>query len=115
MRTLSGGNQQKVALAKWVETRPRVFLLDEPTRGIDIGAKQEVYELIDRWAADGRPDWRNPWRRKGCRARYDPEMAENGDRAGAAIARARTASITPRLVAVRRTISISSHGDSGCP
>jgi ABC-type sugar transport system ATPase subunit len=53
IQNLSGGNQQKVLLAKWVETRPRVFLLDEPTRGIDIGAKHEVYELIRQWTAEG--------------------------------------------------------------
>jgi ribose transport system ATP-binding protein len=50
---LSGGNQQKVALAKCLLTRPRVLLLDEPTRGIDIGAKVEIYGLISRLAQEG--------------------------------------------------------------
>ncbi len=47
VRSLSGGNQQKVVLAKWLATNPRVLLLDEPTRGIDINAKKEIYALID--------------------------------------------------------------------
>jgi len=50
---LSGGNQQKVALGKWLALRPRVLLLDEPTRGIDIGAKQEIYRLMETLAGQG--------------------------------------------------------------
>jgi len=51
--TLSGGNQQKVVLAKWLLTKPRVLFLDEPTRGIDVGAKQEIYSEINRLAKSG--------------------------------------------------------------
>ncbi len=51
--SLSGGNQQKVVLAKWLATEPEVLILDEPTRGIDIGTKFELYGLIDRLAAGG--------------------------------------------------------------
>jgi ABC-type sugar transport system ATPase subunit len=50
---LSGGNQQKVVLAKWLALKPRVLILDEPTRGIDVGAKAEVHGLIDRLAHEG--------------------------------------------------------------
>lgn len=53
VQLLSGGNQQKVVLGKWLALRPRVLLLDEPTRGIDVGAKQEIYKLIEELAADG--------------------------------------------------------------
>ena len=51
--TLSGGNQQKVVLAKWLLTNPKVLFLDEPTRGIDVGAKQEIYAQISRLASEG--------------------------------------------------------------
>ncbi|MEI7820806.1 MAG: sugar ABC transporter ATP-binding protein [Verrucomicrobiota bacterium] len=50
---LSGGNQQKVVLGKWLALKPRVLLLDEPTRGIDIGAKQEIYRLMEQLAEEG--------------------------------------------------------------
>src|SRR5271157_1582169 len=51
--SLSGGNQQKVVIGKWLPTEPRVLLLDEPTRGIDVGAKQEIYQLVFQLAARG--------------------------------------------------------------
>ncbi|WP_432976395.1 sugar ABC transporter ATP-binding protein [Dactylosporangium sp. CA-233914] len=51
--TLSGGNQQKVVLAKWLATRPRVLIVDEPTRGIDVGTKAEVHRLLSRLAQEG--------------------------------------------------------------
>jgi ribose transport system ATP-binding protein len=47
VKTLSGGNQQKVVLAKWILNEPKVFILDEPTRGIDVGAKYEIYRLVN--------------------------------------------------------------------
>ena len=50
---LSGGNQQKVVFGKWLCTHPRVLLLDEPTRGVDVGAKREIYALMDRLAGEG--------------------------------------------------------------
>ena len=53
IRNLSGGNQQKVLLARWLATQPALIILDEPTRGIDIGAKQEIEQLIAKLRADG--------------------------------------------------------------
>jgi ABC-type sugar transport system ATPase subunit len=52
-RELSGGNQQKIVLAKWLSTSPRILILDEPTRGIDIGTKAEVHRLMSELAAQG--------------------------------------------------------------
>jgi rhamnose transport system ATP-binding protein len=53
MESLSGGNQQKVVLAKWLETQPRVLILDEPTKGIDVGAKDEIHQRIGELVAQG--------------------------------------------------------------
>lgn len=53
INNLSGGNQQKVVLAKWLATQPEILILDEPTRGVDVGAKAEIYTIIDKLANDG--------------------------------------------------------------
>ena len=52
--SLSGGNQQKVIFGRWLERSPQVFMMDEPTRGIDVGAKYEIYELIIKMAKQGK-------------------------------------------------------------
>jgi putative multiple sugar transport system ATP-binding protein len=54
VQTLSGGNQQKVVLSKWLMAEPDVLLLDEPTRGIDVGAKYEIYTIINKLALEGK-------------------------------------------------------------
>ena len=53
MRQLSGGNQQKVVLGKWLATNPRILIMDEPTRGIDVGAKAEIHQLMRKLAGEG--------------------------------------------------------------
>ena len=52
-KNLSGGNQQKVQVAKWLFAEPRILILDEPTRGIDVGAKYEIYTIINQLVANG--------------------------------------------------------------
>jgi ABC-type sugar transport system ATPase subunit len=51
--SLSGGNQQKAIVARWLLTRPKVLLLDDPTRGVDVGAKADLYRIMDRLCRDG--------------------------------------------------------------
>jgi ABC-type sugar transport system ATPase subunit len=53
MKTLSGGNQQKALLARWMLAKPRVAIFDEPTRGVDIGAKESIYSIIESLVASG--------------------------------------------------------------
>ena len=53
VRNLSGGNQQKVVVAKWLASKSKVFIMDEPTNGIDVGAKEEIYSLINSLAREG--------------------------------------------------------------
>lgn len=54
VESLSGGNQQKIVLGKWIYTDPEILILDEPTRGIDIGAKNEIYNIINDLTEEGK-------------------------------------------------------------
>lgn len=66
IRSLSGGNQQKVIFGRWMLTEPEIFLLDEPTRGIDVGAKYEIYQLIMDMARAANPSSWFPPKCRNC-------------------------------------------------
>ena len=53
MATLSGGHQQKVMIGRWLATNPKILILDEPTRGVDVGAKAEIYEIMNNLTKQG--------------------------------------------------------------
>ena len=53
VKTLSGGNQQKTVIGKWLMESPEILIIDEPTRGVDVGAKFEIYSIVNQLAADG--------------------------------------------------------------
>ncbi|MCK5457450.1 MAG: sugar ABC transporter ATP-binding protein, partial [Melioribacteraceae bacterium] len=53
VRNLSGGNQQKVVLSKWLSTKAKIYIFDEPTRGIDVGSKVEIYEIMNKLTLEG--------------------------------------------------------------
>src|SRR5262249_5013701 len=72
--TLSGGNQQKVVVGRWLAADPRVLILDEPTRGVDVGAKAEIHALIHRLAGQGRG--------AGVNRSSLPEVKHQGHRVG---------------------------------
>ena len=87
VRTLSGGNQQKVVIAKWLLRAPSIFILDEPTRGIDVGAKYEVYKIINQMVADGRCDALHLLRDRGADRHGRPHHG-HGPRRGSRLLRA---------------------------
>ena len=62
LENLSGGNQQKVILARWLNTQSDILLLDNPTQGIDVDSKAEIYHLIQELAQSGKPSWSTRWR-----------------------------------------------------
>jgi ABC-type sugar transport system ATPase subunit len=93
--TLSGGNQQKVSLAKWLATRPRVILLDEPTRGVDVGAKAEIHALIRAMAAEGTAVL--------AISSELPELLQISDRI-AVMARGRVAGVLPAAAATEEAL-----------
>ncbi len=95
VETLSGGNQQKVALAKWLATHPKIILLDEPTRGVDVGAKAEIYTLIRQLAEDGTAVL--------AISSELPELLQISDRI-AVVARGRVAGVVPAADATEESL-----------
>lgn len=68
VETLSGGNQQKVVIGKWLATHPQVIILDEPTKGIDIGSKAAVHQFMSELVGQG---WRSLWSHQSCRRSWE--------------------------------------------